>query len=80
MAAAAEYEELPISLWARMALLKEARAVAHRKLCTTKKDDQYIWLGKPCTKEEYDWAVTDQARGQKGLPSLPGRPAVFDSE
>lgn len=54
MKAAAEYEELPLSLWARTALLKEARAVAHKKLCATVKKEQPVWAGKPCTQKEYD--------------------------
>ena len=52
--AAADYDELPLSLWLRTVGLKEARAVAHRKLCATVKGENYKWLGEPCTKEEFE--------------------------
>lgn len=54
MQTAADWEEMPVSLWARSVLLKEARAIAHKKLCMTKKEEEYMWCGRPCTKEEYE--------------------------
>lgn len=51
---AAEYDGSPISIWARVELLKVARATAHRKLCAAVKKEQPMWAGKPCTQAEYD--------------------------
>ena len=60
--AAAEYEELPVSLWARTALIKEARSVAHKKLCTLGKKQEFMWSGKSCTEEEM---IAGEAREKK---------------
>ena len=52
---AAEFAGAPLSVWARMVLLKEARTVKHRIICTPKPasdETGYQWAGKPCTKEE----------------------------
>ena len=54
MTAAADYEEIPLSIWLRNIGLKEARASAHRKLCATVKTETYQWCGRPCTKEEFE--------------------------
>ncbi len=54
MTAAAAYDGAPLSIWARMVLLKEARAVAHKKLCETPASQKYKWCGRPVTKEVYE--------------------------
>ena len=56
---AAEYDDVPISIWARAELLKVARATAHRKLCATVKKEQPMWCGKPVTQEEYEQHLID---------------------
>lgn len=75
MRAAAEYAELPLSLWARGALLDAARSSAHRIICASpkSKDVEYKWAGKPCTKEEFEeWSKLsalniEQARKDEAL-------------
>ena len=54
MQEAADYAALPLSLWARVTLLKEARASKYRRICTTPKSKKYKWLGVECTKEEFE--------------------------
>ena len=59
MEAAAEYEGMPLALWARVLALKEARRIEHKKLCAPKSQggsdgETYQWLGKPCTKSEME--------------------------
>lgn len=59
MEAAAEYEGMPLALWARVLALKEARRIEHKKLCAPKSNGgadgkTYQWLGRPCTKAEME--------------------------
>jgi hypothetical protein len=60
MEAAANYAQIPLSIWARAVLLKEARSIEHKILCTPKSAANgdiiktYRWAGKDCTKEEME--------------------------
>lgn len=59
---AAEYAEIPLSIWARITLIEAARSSAHKKLCATIKEEKPMWAGKPCTKEEYEkWSKDAEA-------------------
>lgn len=53
---AAKFHGLPISLWARTVLLKEARAVKHRILCQPKApaDDAPMTPEQILTKKNYE--------------------------
>lgn len=63
MEGAAEFAGAPLSVWARMILLREARSIEHRKLCVPKAaGEDYKWNGVKCTKEEYDDAIAAAKR------------------
>lgn len=66
MSEAAAYAQIPLSIWARAVLLKEARAIEHKKLCTPKasveKEKIYRWAGKECTKEEMETGERNEAQ------------------
>jgi hypothetical protein len=66
---AAEYRELPLSLWARDVLHSAARSTAHKKLCSVKTGIEYKTpMGEPCTKEEYEAQekrLSDEVQRQK---------------
>ena len=56
--------ELPVSLWARSALLRSAREDSPRPVGRPK---SYKWLGKECTKEEYEAGMAKVAKNAADL-------------
>ncbi len=64
MESAGKYNGLPITLWARSVLLREARSVKHKISCTPKSaaEEGYKWNGKPCTQAQYEkWSAASAA-------------------
>ena len=74
MMEAAKYQQVPLSIWARMVLLNEARSVAHKRMCTTPAattKKKYKWNGKEVTREQYEAGVAKREAILAGLTPLP---------
>ena len=54
MRTAAAYVGAPLSIWASMVLLEEARAAAHKRKSGIGGEKKYQWGGKDCTREYHE--------------------------
>lgn len=74
MVKASNYARLPLSLWARAALIETARSLVHKEKCETPAAPPptvYKWAGKPVSEEEYRTKKAMEIESKRAAGMLP---------